>query len=77
MSETTIQILATIGECSNYMPTIDHKEKITVSIVIAPLKVQGNPDKMKFSEGCNMFEGCFNPDCYYSVAARTKNGKTR
>jgi hypothetical protein len=74
MSEITIQILNTIGECSNYQ-SAKGAAKQKVDIVISPLKIQNTDDKIKVTTGCNMFEGCYNPTCYFSSAARTKNGK--
>lgn len=73
MSDITIQVLNTIGECAIYQRAAG-AEKETVSVVISPLKIQNSTDKIKVTTGCNLFEGCFNSDCYFSAAAR-KNVK--
>jgi hypothetical protein len=63
---------ATLGTCNQFMS--DGKvKKAEVSVVIAPLKVTTNDegDKIKIVTGCSMWKSCQNPDCYYSIAART------
>ncbi len=72
MPDITIQVLNTIGECGNYM-SAPGEPKEAVDIVISPLKIQNSSDKIKVTTGCNMFEACFNPRCYFSSASRIKN----
>lgn len=68
-----INIQATMGTCSEYM-TEGFEIKKEASVVIAPLRVTTNEgsDKIQVTSGCNMWKSCFNPSCWYSIAARTK-----
>jgi len=57
-----------IGECQEFMTADGHQE--SVSIVIAPLKVISSGPLLKVISGCNMWTGCFNDRCFYSLASR-------
>ena len=66
-----IKFEATIGTCSSYRESVD-AEPTDISIVIAPLKVTEDSasGKVQIISGCNMFQSCHNPDCWYSKEAR-------
>ena len=68
-----IQVQASVGVCTEFMSKVDG-EKGELSVVIAPLKLLQNPgtEKIQILWGCNLFESCFNPDCWYSIEARRK-----
>ena len=55
-----------IGVCDQFLP----KQKEPVSIVISPLRVEGTEGHLKIVNGCNMWLGCEQKNCYYSQAAR-------
>jgi len=60
------------GTCNEFKAAPDGKKE-TVSIVVSPLRVEGTgTEKLKVISGCNMWQGCKNPDCFYSSAAREK-----
>ena len=61
-----IYILSTIGECSVYEP----KQKAPVSIVISPIRIEGPEANLKVISGCNMWRGCLNKNCQFSLASR-------
>ena len=61
-----IYILSTIGECLAYEP----KQEGPVSIVISPLRIEGPENNLKVISGCNMWQGCHNVSCQFSLAAR-------
>jgi len=65
-----------IGTCNQF-----HKEggkKETVTIVVSPLRVEGTgTERLKVISGCNMWQGCRNPDCFYSSASREKSNKAK
>jgi len=63
-----VYILSTVGECSNYMP----KQDGAVSVVISPLRLEGKEGNLKVISGCNMWQGCKNPNCHFSSAGREK-----
>lgn len=68
-----VNIQAVQGVCGEF---IDEKgKKQAVSIVISPLKVIANDEQNRLSvvTGCNMWKGCKNSGCYYSLAARMKS----
>lgn len=66
-----INIPATIGVCAEYMSASD-AERGEVSVVIAPLKVTAEGDKLRIINGCNLWQSCHNSACWYSLAAREK-----
>lgn len=70
-----ISIVATIGICSEFMSAPD-AEKAEVSVVIAPLKVNSEDDKIRVITGCNLWQSCHNGACWYSLASREMK-KTR
>jgi len=41
-----------------------------VSVVVSPLKVLEEGDKVRIISGCNMFRSCHNADCWYSADGR-------
>lgn len=61
-----IYILSTIGECSAYKP----KQGNAVSVVISPIRIEGGETNLKVISGCNMWRGCQNANCQFSLAAR-------
>ncbi len=61
-----IYILSTIGECSVYEP----KQEDLISIVISPIRIEGTEMNLKVISGCNMWRGCQNQNCQFSLAAR-------
>jgi hypothetical protein len=68
-----VNIQATIGNCDAFQSYEDADPKV-ISVVIAPLKlnVDDGTGKMQIISGCNMFRSCYNPNCWYSMAARQK-----
>ena len=68
-----VYINSEIGVCQEYMAAKD-KKKETVSIIVSPLKVQGDETGMNLRvvNGCNMWQACYNSKCFFSIAARTK-----
>ncbi len=73
-----INIQATIGTCNNFMS--DPKAKAAeISVVIAPLKVNGaeDGDRLQVISGCNMYQSCCNAQCWYSKAARDNKKGSR
>jgi len=66
-----INIQATVGICSEYMSTPD-AEKAEVSVVIAPIKVTSEVDKIRVITGCNLWQSCHNGACWYSLGSRQK-----
>jgi len=67
-----IYIQSEIGSCSEYMP----KREDPVSIVISPVRMEGEEGHLRFVHGCNMWQGCENPNCWFSKAAR-KNPRVK
>lgn len=63
-----VYILSTIGECGDFLP----KQKGAVSVVISPLRLEGKEGNLKVISGCNMWQGCKNDNCQFSVASRSK-----
>lgn len=68
-----IYVSSEIGVCQEYMSE-KGKKKETVSIVISPIKVQGDDSGMNLRviNGCSMWQSCCNDKCFFSMAARTK-----
>ncbi len=60
-----------VGICNEFKPG-DTAIKEAVSIVVAPLRVEGTEERLKVISGCNMWQGCRNTNCFYSSAAREK-----
>jgi hypothetical protein len=59
------------GTCNQFQRETGKKE--TLTIVISPLRVEGiGTERLKVISGCNMWQGCYNPDCYFSFAGRAK-----
>lgn len=63
-----IYIQSTNGMCTEYRP----KQKDPISVTISPLRIEGKEGHLKIVSGCNMWQACENPDCYFSKAARGK-----
>jgi len=63
-----IYVQSEIGVCSEFLP----KQKTPISVVISPLRVEGEEKHLKIISGCNMWRNCENANCYFSAAARTK-----
>lgn len=64
-----IYIQSEIGVCSEFRP----KQKDPISVVISPLRVEGIEGKegrLKIVSGCNMWRGCQNENCSFSLASR-------
>jgi len=60
------------GTCNQFQEKEGGKKE-EITIVVAPLRVEGKEtDSLKVISGCNMWQGCHNPNCFYSVAGRTK-----
>ncbi len=68
----TVQVQATIGNCSQYVDKDGAGDKEEISVVIAPLKVVPDGERVKVIEGCNMWRSCSNLRCWYSLANRIK-----
>lgn len=68
-----IYVSSEIGICQEYIAE-KGKKKETISIIISPLKVQGDDTGMnlRIINGCNMWQGCYNSNCFFSRAAREK-----
>lgn len=67
-----IEIVATVGICSEFMSAPD-AEKAEVSVVIAPIKVTSEDEsKLRIITGCNLWQSCHNGACWYSLASREK-----
>jgi hypothetical protein len=68
----TINIQAAIGECTEFKTS---GRKQTVQVVISPLKVTTSEDGLtvKVTSGCNLWKGCGNDKCQYSLIARPQN----
>lgn len=64
-----IYIQSEIGICNEFMSG-KGKKKESVSIIISPLKVQSEDTTIRVISGCNLWQGCHNPSCFYSKAAR-------
>ena len=58
--------------CSEFQAS-KGKKKETISVVISPIKVQSDEKQahLKVINGCNMWRSCYNPGCFFSLAART------
>ena len=67
-----VYINSEIGICQEFIAE-GGKKKETVSIIVSPLKVQGDDSGMNLRviSGCNMWQGCYNGNCFFSKAART------
>jgi len=65
-----------IGECLQFIPRGSETVEKT-SIVIAPIKIYLDDDGtlMQVSNGCNMWQGCRNANCWYSTASRDASRK--
>ncbi|KKM25983.1 hypothetical protein LCGC14_1589400 [marine sediment metagenome] len=60
------------GTCNQFQEN-EGGEKEEITIVVAPLRVEGKEtDSLKVISGCNMWQGCNNPNCSYSKAGRMK-----
>ncbi len=72
-----INVHATMGACGEYLN--DKGEKVEVSVVIHPLKVQQNEvgDKIQIQEGCSLWQSCRNAGCYFSLASRLRPQEAR
>ena len=70
-----LNIVATVGLCTEFMSAVDI-EKADVSVVIAPLKVLSEDEKIRVVSGCNLWQSCHNSACWYSLASREQK-KTR
>ncbi|MCK9600850.1 MAG: hypothetical protein M0R06_17545 [Sphaerochaeta sp.] len=68
-----IYIQSQVGVCEQFKESKD-ADPHTVSIVIAPLRVQGTEARLKVVTGCNMYKNCYNEDCFYSMASRVLSG---
>ena len=66
-----VYIESEIGVCQEFIGEKSSKKE-AVSIVISPIKVQHDENQMtlRVINGCNMWRGCFNKNCFYSSAAR-------
>jgi len=60
------------GTCNEFMKEPGGKKE-TVTIVVAPLRVEGTgTERLRVISGCNFFQGCRNQDCFYSSISREK-----
>ena len=60
------------GGCDQYQEKPGSKKEM-VTKVMAPLRVEGTgTEKLKLISGCNMFQGCKNPNCFYSSGGRER-----
>lgn len=67
-----VNLVSQFGQCDEFIPE-GSKKKEPVSVVIYPLRIDGgrNEGDLNVITGCNMFEGCFNAKCRFSIAARS------
>jgi len=56
-----------IGVCTEFM---QGGKKQKVSIVISPIKTQGDESALKIIYGCNLWRACENKNCFFSLKAR-------
>ena len=69
-----IYFVSTVGVCEEFRTTKIKEKKLdkeSVSVVISPLRAEGQEGNIKVAHGCNMWRACQNKDCYFSMAART------
>ena len=60
------------GTCNQFQDKPGGKKEV-ITIVVAPLRVEGTgTERLKVISGCSMFQGCKNPNCFYSSTAREK-----
>ena len=66
-----------IGTCTEFKKTAGGKKE-AISIVISPTKVVSEEESMslKVQTGCNMWRGCYNTGCFFSLEARKTTKKT-
>jgi hypothetical protein len=64
--ENDIHLTYQIGECQEFTRG---GEKKTISIVIAPLKMNDNGKEISLKSGCNMWKACQNEGCGFSQVA--------
>jgi hypothetical protein len=66
-----IYIKSDIGGCQEFMSADANRKTEEVSIVISPLKITTHEDgTIRVISGCNMWQGCHNARCHFSMAAR-------
>lgn len=64
-----INIINQVGQCTEFYSSKGVRE--TVSIIVSPLKVTAESDtNIRVTNGCNLWQGCFNKNCHFSSAAR-------
>ena len=61
-----LYVVSAIGSCSSFEP----QQEADVSIVISPLRVEGEEGNLKVISGCSLWRGCENSKCQFSLAAR-------
>ena len=67
-----VYVCSEIGECKEFKEA-PKKTKQPVSIVISPIRIQGDEaGTLKVINGCNMWHGCWNEKCFFSIAARSQ-----
>ena len=60
------------GTCNQFQDKPGGKKE-EITIVVAPLRVEGTgTETLKVISGCNMWQGCNNPNCFYSAGSRKK-----
>ncbi|MGA2669853.1 MAG: hypothetical protein ABSF21_00295 [Dehalococcoidia bacterium] len=65
-----INITNAVGQCTEFKGAVGAKKEM-VSVIISPLKVTAEDDAhIKIINGCNLWQGCFNKACQFSIAAR-------
>jgi len=62
-----VYIQSEVGVCDQFLP----KQEEPISIVISPIRIEGTEGHLKIISGCNMWRGCQNKNCYFSLAARS------
>ena len=64
-----VKIQYEVGMCNQFRRDgVDKAEE--VSVVISPLKVVEEGEKVRIISGCNLFRSCHNGDCWYSTEGR-------
>lgn len=61
-----VYVTSVMGPCTEFLD--ENKKKQEISVVISPLKITGDEKNLKVSSGCNMWRGCQNLRCQYSMS---------
>lgn len=64
-----LKVEYSVGLCNQFCRD-GQGQKEEVSVIISPLKVVGEGEKVRIISGCNLFRACHNAYCWYSVDGR-------